>query len=130
MIPRNSKENFPNILKIAEGLKKVGEKHGATAGQVALAWVLAQGDDIIPIVGTTKVEVSCRRVPCILCLTVLSYVESQGEFGSVESEAHLSRHRGGAPSCGGGKRGGWPTVPGVNDAICLRRHASSSEVSK
>ncbi|KAM5541769.1 hypothetical protein V8D89_004498 [Ganoderma adspersum] len=55
-IPRNSKENFPNILKIADGLKKIGKKHGATAGQVALAWVLAQGDDIIPIVGTTKPE--------------------------------------------------------------------------
>ncbi|TBU52609.1 NADP-dependent oxidoreductase domain-containing protein [Dichomitus squalens] len=55
-IPRFSKENFPSILKIAEGLKKVGEKHGASSGQVALAWVLAQGEDIIPIVGTTKFD--------------------------------------------------------------------------
>ncbi|TBU38744.1 Aldo/keto reductase [Dichomitus squalens] len=56
MIPRFSKENFPSILKIAEGLKKVGEKYGASSGQVALAWVLAQGEDIIPIVGTTKLD--------------------------------------------------------------------------
>ena len=55
-----SKENFPNILKIADGLKEIGDRHGATAGQVALAWVLAQGDDIIPIPGTTKVPVSIR----------------------------------------------------------------------
>ncbi|KAI0711525.1 Aldo/keto reductase [Earliella scabrosa] len=55
-IPRYSKENFPNILKIADGLKKVGEKYGATAGQVAIAWVLAQGEDIIPIAGTTKID--------------------------------------------------------------------------
>ncbi|OJT04805.1 Aldo-keto reductase yakc [NADP(+)] [Trametes pubescens] len=54
MVPRYSKENFPNILKIADGLKQIGEKHGATAGQVALAWLLAQGDDVIPIPGTTK----------------------------------------------------------------------------
>ncbi|TBU53098.1 Aldo/keto reductase [Dichomitus squalens] len=56
LIPRFSKENFPSILKIAEGLKKVGEKYGASSGQVALAWVLAQGEDVIPIVGTTKLD--------------------------------------------------------------------------
>ena len=39
-------------------MKKVGEKYKASAGQVALAWLLAQGDDIIPIPGTTKVHVS------------------------------------------------------------------------
>jgi aryl-alcohol dehydrogenase-like predicted oxidoreductase len=53
-----SAENFPNILKLAAGLKSIGEKYGgATAGQVALAWVLAQGEDIIPIPGTKKVKV-------------------------------------------------------------------------
>ena len=56
-IPRFSKENFPNILRITDGFKKIGEKHGATAGQVALAWVLAQGDDMAPIVGTTNIDV-------------------------------------------------------------------------
>ncbi|KAH9948862.1 Aldo/keto reductase [Amylocystis lapponica] len=53
-IPRYSKENFPNILKLAEGLQAIGVRHGATAGQVALAWVLAQGENIIPIPGSTK----------------------------------------------------------------------------
>ncbi|KAF7974978.1 hypothetical protein HWV62_10723 [Athelia sp. TMB] len=55
-VPRYSKENFPKILRLADGLKKIGEKHGATAGQVSLAWLLAQGEDIIPIPGTTKVK--------------------------------------------------------------------------
>ncbi|EIW79887.1 Aldo keto reductase [Coniophora puteana RWD-64-598 SS2] len=55
-IPRYSKENFPNILKLADGLKKVGDAHSATAGQVALAWLLAQGDDVIPIPGTKKIK--------------------------------------------------------------------------
>ena len=53
-----SKENFPNILALVSALQKVGEKHGATAGQVALAWLLAQGKDIIPIPGTTRIPVS------------------------------------------------------------------------
>ncbi|KZT18982.1 Aldo/keto reductase [Neolentinus lepideus HHB14362 ss-1] len=55
-VPRYSKENFPNILKITDGLKAIGERHGATAGQVALAWLLAQGDNIIPIPGTKSVK--------------------------------------------------------------------------
>lgn len=54
---RYSKENFPNILKLADGLKKIGERRGATAGQVSLAWLLGQGEDVIPIPGTTKVKV-------------------------------------------------------------------------
>jgi aryl-alcohol dehydrogenase-like predicted oxidoreductase len=56
MLPRFSAENFPNILKIADGLKTIGEKHNATAGQVALAWILGQGDDFIPIPGTKKIK--------------------------------------------------------------------------
>ncbi|KAJ7435780.1 NADP-dependent oxidoreductase domain-containing protein [Mycena galericulata] len=57
MIPRYNAENFPNILKLADGLKAIGAKNGgATAGQVALAWLLAQGDDIIPIPGTKKIK--------------------------------------------------------------------------
>ncbi|KAG1832827.1 Aldo keto reductase [Suillus variegatus] len=56
MVPRYSKENFPNILKLADNLKKVGEQYNATAGQVALAWLLAQGEDVIPIPGTKKIK--------------------------------------------------------------------------
>ncbi|KAI0775273.1 Aldo/keto reductase [Trametes elegans] len=54
-VPRYSKENFPNILKLAHGLQQIGDKYNATAGQVALAWLLAQGEDVIPIPGTTKI---------------------------------------------------------------------------
>ena len=52
-----SKENFPNILKLADGLKEIGKKNNATAGQIALAWLLAQGEDVIPIPGTTRLQV-------------------------------------------------------------------------
>jgi aryl-alcohol dehydrogenase-like predicted oxidoreductase len=60
---RYSKENFPNILKLADDLKKVGEQYNATAGQVALAWLLAQGEDVIPIPGTKKIKVSSHITP-------------------------------------------------------------------
>ncbi|KAJ6462669.1 Aldo/keto reductase [Mycena vitilis] len=55
-MPRYSAENFPNILKLADGLKATGAKYTVTAGQVALAWLLAQGDDIITIPGTKKIK--------------------------------------------------------------------------
>ncbi|KAI0315462.1 Aldo/keto reductase [Amylostereum chailletii] len=54
--PRFSKENFPRILDAVEKFKQVGEKHGATPGQVALAWLLAQGDNVIPIPGTRSAK--------------------------------------------------------------------------
>jgi predicted oxidoreductase len=59
---RYSKENFPNILKLTDALKTLGAAHGATAGQVTLAWLLAQGADVIPIPGTrtVKVRASCH----------------------------------------------------------------------
>ncbi|KAJ6598148.1 NADP-dependent oxidoreductase domain-containing protein [Mycena vulgaris] len=57
LIERYNAKNFPNILKIADGLTAIGAKYkGATASQVALAWILAQGDDIIPIPGTKKLK--------------------------------------------------------------------------
>jgi len=40
-----------------DGLKEIGKKYDATAGQIALAWVLAQGEDVIPIPGTTRLPV-------------------------------------------------------------------------
>jgi aryl-alcohol dehydrogenase-like predicted oxidoreductase len=44
-------------MKLVDGLHEIARRHGATAGQVAIAWLLAQGPDIIPIPGTRKVEV-------------------------------------------------------------------------
>lgn len=39
---------------IVDGVRRVAERHGVTPAAIALAWVLAQGDHIIPIPGTTK----------------------------------------------------------------------------
>ncbi|KAF7324531.1 Aldo-keto reductase [Mycena kentingensis (nom. inval.)] len=55
-VPRYSKENFPKILALVANIEKIGKKHNATSGQVALAWVLAQGKQFVVIPGTKKVE--------------------------------------------------------------------------
>jgi len=50
--PRFQGENFMKNLELVERVKSIAEMKGITPGQLALAWVLAQGDDIVPIPGT------------------------------------------------------------------------------
>ena len=52
--PRFQGENFTKNLELVERVKAIAERKGITAGQLALAWVLAQGDDIVPIPGTKR----------------------------------------------------------------------------
>ncbi len=55
-IPRFSDEYWKNNHKLAEGFEMLAKNKGCTPAQLALAWVLAQGDDIIPIPGTKKIK--------------------------------------------------------------------------
>ena len=52
--PRFQGENFAKNLKLVVKVRELAERNGCTAGQLALAWVLAQGDDIVPIPGTKR----------------------------------------------------------------------------
>jgi aryl-alcohol dehydrogenase-like predicted oxidoreductase len=52
--PRFQGENFTRNLELVERIKRLAEHKGITAGQLALAWVLAQGEDIVPIPGTKR----------------------------------------------------------------------------
>lgn len=52
--PRFQGENFDRNLELVEKVKALGERRGVTASQMALAWVLAQGPDIVPIPGTKR----------------------------------------------------------------------------
>ncbi|HEY4268587.1 MAG TPA: aldo/keto reductase [Galbitalea sp.] len=54
--PRFEGENLAANIRIVEQVDAVARDAGATAGQVALAWLLAQGEDIAPIPGTTKIR--------------------------------------------------------------------------
>src|ERR1700704_848323 len=53
--PRFTGENFQRNLRIVEEVQAVAAEAGATPAQIALAWLLAQGDDIAPIPGTKRV---------------------------------------------------------------------------
>jgi aryl-alcohol dehydrogenase-like predicted oxidoreductase len=52
--PRFEGENFAHNLRVADEVRQVAAEAGATPAQVALAWLLAQGDDFAPIPGTKR----------------------------------------------------------------------------
>jgi len=54
--PRFSDENLDHNLALVEALRGVADEKGATVAQVAIAWVLAQGSDIVPLVGARRVD--------------------------------------------------------------------------
>ena len=53
--PRFEGDALAANLAIVEAVRAVADAKGATPGQIALAWVLAQGDDVVPIPGTKRV---------------------------------------------------------------------------
>jgi aryl-alcohol dehydrogenase-like predicted oxidoreductase len=52
--PRFQGENFQKNLDLLRSVEEIAREKGCTASQLALAWVLAQGDDIVPIPGTKR----------------------------------------------------------------------------
>jgi len=54
--PRFQGENFDHNLELVREVEQMAREKGVTPGQLALAWVLARGDDIVPIPGTKHVK--------------------------------------------------------------------------
>jgi Predicted oxidoreductases (related to aryl-alcohol dehydrogenases) len=55
-MPRFQGENFYKNLELVEKIKSMADQKGCTPSQLAIAWVLAQGDDIIAIPGTKRIK--------------------------------------------------------------------------
>ena len=54
--PRFARENFAHNLKLVDRIAAIAKEKACTSGQLALAWLLAQGADVVPIPGTKKRE--------------------------------------------------------------------------
>src|SRR5207342_259694 len=52
--PRYAPDNLARNLVLIEALRQLAASHGCTPGQLALAWLVHQGDDIVPIPGTKQ----------------------------------------------------------------------------
>jgi aryl-alcohol dehydrogenase-like predicted oxidoreductase len=84
--PRYSEENLPANLAIVDAIADVAAKHGVSNAQVALAWLLAQGDDIVPIPGTKRratMEDSVAAVDVTLTADDLAAIDAAAPRGGT-----------------------------------------------
>jgi aryl-alcohol dehydrogenase-like predicted oxidoreductase len=83
LLPRYAPENFDKNLILVDALEAIAKEKGVTTTQLVLAWLLKQGEDIIPIPGTTKAD---RLVENLGCLDVeLSEQEEKKIRSAIES---------------------------------------------
>ena len=53
-LPRFKGENLEHNLALVDALRTIAEAKGATVAQIAIAWVLSRGEDIVPLVGARR----------------------------------------------------------------------------
>jgi aryl-alcohol dehydrogenase-like predicted oxidoreductase len=78
--PRFTGENLDANLKLAAKVKEIAEEVGATPAQLAIAWVLAQGEDLVPIPGTKRrsyLEENAGAVDVELSDEVLARIDAE-----------------------------------------------------
>lgn len=91
--PRFSDEHFGDNMKLVQTIAGMADKKGVTPGQLVLAWVLAQGDDFIPIPGTKR-----RK-----------YLEENAKATDIKlSDAEVQEIRSAIEKAGGGKGERYP----------------------
>jgi aryl-alcohol dehydrogenase-like predicted oxidoreductase len=83
--PRFAQEVFEINLKLAEAVKKLAAKKNCTPAQFALAWVLAQGNDMIPIPGTKRLKYLDDNMGAVTVqLTEADLKETNETFGELK----------------------------------------------
>ncbi|KAI1482552.1 Aldo/keto reductase [Daldinia eschscholtzii] len=99
--PRFSPENFPKNIALVEALRAVAAEKGSTttttttAAQLALAWLLSQGDDIFPIPGTTRIaslEENCAAASISLSAGEVARIRSLVETASCRGARYPPEH--------------------------------------
>ncbi|WP_426567452.1 aldo/keto reductase [Streptomyces canus] len=91
--PRFQGENLEANLRLVEALGKVAERLGATTSQVAIAWVAAQGQDIVPLVGARRRErlaESLGATDLTLDAETLAEIEKAVPAGAVAGERYAA----------------------------------------
>lgn len=61
MLPRMQKEVWDDNYKIVDAISKLAQKKAVTNGQLCLAWIMAQGENIIPIPGVSCFSLCLER---------------------------------------------------------------------
>ena len=89
--PRFQGENFQRNLDLVERVKQIADEKGVAPGQLALAWVLAQGEDIVPIPGTkrrTYLEENAAAVEVRLTADDLARLDELAPVGATAGDRY------------------------------------------
>ncbi|MDP1849624.1 MAG: aldo/keto reductase [Solirubrobacteraceae bacterium] len=89
--PRFAAENFQRNLDLVARVEQIAAEQGVTPGQLALAWVLAQGDDIVPIPGTKRrsyLEENAAATDVRLTADDLSRLDEVAPAGTVAGDRY------------------------------------------
>ncbi len=89
--PRFKGENFERNLELVGRVEEIAEEKGVTAGQLALAWVMSRGEDVVPIPGTKRreyLEENAAAAEIELTEDDLSRIEEAAPHGSTAGERY------------------------------------------
>jgi aryl-alcohol dehydrogenase-like predicted oxidoreductase len=89
--PRFQGENFPKNLAVVKKVSEIARDKGVKPAQLALAWVLAQGDDIVPIPGTTRrkhLEENLETLAIALSADELARIDEVAPKGVASGERY------------------------------------------
>lgn len=92
--PRFQGQNFEANMRAASVLREVARRKGATAGQVALAWLLHRGDDIVPIPGTKQrahLEENVRAVEVTLASSEMDELDASLSANAIAGPRYTER---------------------------------------
>jgi aryl-alcohol dehydrogenase-like predicted oxidoreductase len=93
--PRFSGENFARNLELVERVRQLAAAKGVTPSQLAIAWVLSRGDDVVPIPGTKRrryLEENAGALEVELTADDLAAIEEVTPRGSVAGERYTPEH--------------------------------------
>jgi aryl-alcohol dehydrogenase-like predicted oxidoreductase len=89
--PRFQGENFQRNLDLVERVREIADEKGVTPGQLALAWVLARGEDIVPIPGTKRrsyLEENAAAVEVVLTADDLARHDELAPVGATAGDRY------------------------------------------
>lgn len=92
--PRYSPENLPTNLAIVDAIAVVAKRHGVSNAQIALAWLLAQGEDVVPIPGVKRRETmrdSVRSIDVSLSAADLADLDAAAPTGTTAGPRYAER---------------------------------------
>jgi aryl-alcohol dehydrogenase-like predicted oxidoreductase len=95
MTPRFQGENFDHNLEVVEKVAAVAAAKGVTPAQLALAWVLAQGADVVPIPGTKRITYLEQNVGALnvnLSAQDLAAIEAAAPKGAAAGDRYPAEH--------------------------------------